>query len=72
LNCNVLTPSLPHFSTRTCGLEWFTRNFPAQNVQHEEETNDIWKAYLTPMMLSSRALPIPQQILMEFMAISQI
>ncbi|AES69921.1 hypothetical protein MTR_3g040010 [Medicago truncatula] len=43
------------FSARKCGPVWFTREFPAKNTEYEEETNAIWKAYLTPMLLSSRA-----------------
>jgi len=57
LHCNVFTPSLAPFSMRACGPAWFTREFPTKDDEYEEETNVIWKAYLTPMLLSSKATP---------------
>jgi hypothetical protein len=54
LHCDTFTSSLAPFSTGNCEPEWFTREFPAKDVEHEEETNAILKAYLTPTFLSSR------------------
>jgi len=31
-----------------------TREFPAKDAEHEEETNAIWKSYLTPILLCIR------------------
>ena len=54
LGCEVFTPSLAPFSTRTCGPDWFIKKLPATEVEDEAETNALWQAYLTPTFLSSR------------------
>jgi len=54
LGCDVFTPLLASFSTRTYGPNWFTIKFLADKVEDEEETNAIWQVYLTPTFLSSR------------------
>jgi len=54
LSCDVLTPSMAPFTTRTRGPAWFTKTFPATSIEDEAETNDIWEAYLTPTFLSSK------------------
>jgi len=55
LNCDVFIPALAPFSSRTCGPDWFTREFPVTKVEDEVETNAIWQAYLTPTLLSCRS-----------------
>jgi len=54
LKCDVFTPSLAPFTTRVRGPGWFRKNFPAVSIEDEVEINAIWKAYLTPTLLSSR------------------
>jgi len=54
LKCDVFTPSLAPFATRVCGPTWLSKNFPATPDEDEVEINAIWKAYLTPTLLSSR------------------
>jgi len=54
LRCDVFTSSLAPFATRVCGPTWFKKNFPAIPDEDEAEINAIWKAYLTPTLLSSR------------------
>ena len=54
LRCEVFTPLLAPFSTRTCGPDWFIKKFPATEVEDEAETNALWQAYLTPTLLSRR------------------
>jgi len=54
LKCDVLTFSLVPFTIRVCGPTWFKKNFPATPDEDEAEINAIWKAYLTPTLLSSR------------------
>jgi len=55
MDCDIFTPSLAPFLRRTCGAEWFVREFPAENIEHQEETNSIWSAYLTPTLISNKA-----------------
>jgi hypothetical protein len=57
LNCDVFMPSFAPFMTRTCGPSWYIREFPLKDARFEDETNAIWKAYLTPRLLSSRTTP---------------
>jgi len=54
LSCDVFTPSMAPFTTRTRGPTWFTKTFPATSIEDEAETNDIWEAYLNPTFLSSK------------------
>jgi len=54
LKCDVFTPSLAPFPTSVCGPTWFKKSFPATLDEDEAEIISIWKAYLTPMLLSSR------------------
>lgn len=46
--------SLAPFSKKTHGPKWFVREFSAKDVEHQEETHAIWKAYLTPTIISSK------------------
>jgi hypothetical protein len=55
IGCDVFTPSLAPFSKRTCGPEWFVMEFPTEDIEHQEEINAICKAYLTPIVISSRS-----------------
>jgi len=57
MNCDVFTPSLAPFLTRTCGPTWFVKEFPTIESEHQDEINAIWKAYLTHTLLSSRTGP---------------
>jgi len=36
---------------------WYIREFPTKDARFEDETNAIWKAYLTPRLFSSRTTP---------------
>jgi hypothetical protein len=54
LGCDVFTPAMAPFTTRIRRPAWFRKEFPAASIEDEEETNAIWKAYLTPTFLSSR------------------
>jgi len=54
LGCEVFTPSLAPFTTRIRGPAWFRKEFPATSIEDEAKINAIWKAYLTPIFLSSR------------------
>jgi len=54
LSCDVFTPSMAPFTTRTRGPAWFTKPFSDISIEDEAETNDIWEAYLTPTFLSSK------------------
>ena len=51
LHYDILTPSMAPYAIRTHGPEWLTRAFPSI-VEDGEETNEIGKAYLTPILLS--------------------
>jgi len=54
LKCDVFIPSLDPLTTRVRGPTWFKKDFPAAPNEDEVEINAIWKAYLTPTLLSSR------------------
>jgi len=41
------------FVSQSYGLKWFQGEFPATNPKYQEETGEIWKAYLTPTLLST-------------------
>jgi len=72
MDCDVFTPSLAPFSKRTRGPERFVREFPTKDVEHQEETNAIWKTYLTPTLISSRTCVTPQISNYYFSIISYI
>ena len=54
LSCDVFTPSMAPFTTRTRGPTWFTNDFPTTSIEDEAEINAIWEAYLTPKFLSNK------------------
>jgi len=54
LKCDAFTLSLAPFTTRVCGPTWFKKDLPTTPDKDEAEINAIWKAYLTPTLLSSR------------------
>jgi len=54
LNCDVFTPSMAPFTTRTRGPAWFTKDFPTTSIEDEAEINDVCEAYLTPTFLSNK------------------
>jgi len=54
LGCDTFTPSLAPFTNRVYGPDWFKKEFSATKIEDEAKSNAIWKAYLTPTLLSSR------------------
>jgi hypothetical protein len=42
------------FLKRRFGPNWFKQEFPATDPDNEEEVNEIWLAFLSPTILSSR------------------
>jgi len=54
LNCSQFNPTMAPFINRYLGPKWFQREFPTQNQKYYEEKIGIWKAYLTPDILSIR------------------
>ena len=54
LSCDVFTPSMTPFTTRTRGPAWFRKDFPTNSIEDEAETNVVWEAYLTSTFLSSK------------------
>jgi hypothetical protein len=42
------------FLKRQVGPAWFTQDFPATNLDDEEEVYEIWLAFLSPTILFSR------------------
>lgn len=53
-NYRCFTPNKAPFVTRSHKPEWFTREFPATSFEHENESREIWEAFLIPKFLSTR------------------
>lgn len=47
VNLHNFTSFMAPFANRTHGLEWFIREFPASNVDQEEESLAIWEVFLS-------------------------
>jgi len=54
LSCDVFTPSMAPFTTRTRGPAWFTKDFRATSIEDEAEVNNVWEAYLPPHFYPAR------------------
>ncbi|KAI5424845.1 hypothetical protein KIW84_030869 [Lathyrus oleraceus] len=50
----MFTPHMVPFVDRRYGLAWFKREFTTLDVEHRAESIEIWKAFLTPKLLSTR------------------
>lgn len=50
----VFNPTMAPFARRSYVLDWFRREFHASTPKHDVEFVKIWKAFLTPKLLSSR------------------
>lgn len=52
IEADKFTPGMVSFAYRNFGPKWFKDPFPSSSPQNAAQSNAIWRAFLTPTLLS--------------------